>query len=71
MKPEVINKAAKEMLENIPENDVILYTDGSATEGIYNGGSAALIRWSDGTEDIMLAPARSQTSSFKSELSHP
>ncbi|KAF0300621.1 hypothetical protein FJT64_003287 [Amphibalanus amphitrite] len=45
-----------------------VWTDGSATDGVLNGGAGALIVWPDGEERSVRAPAGRLCSSFRAEM---
>ena len=61
-------EAATLHLASLPQCAVWVWTDGSASEGVLNGGAGALIEWPDGVEREVRAPAGGLCSSFRAEM---
>ncbi|XP_043215485.1 uncharacterized protein LOC122378438 [Amphibalanus amphitrite] len=59
--------AAFQHLAALPQCATWVWTDGSATDGVLNGGAGALIVWLDGEERSVRAPAGRLYSSFRAE----
>ena len=66
--PEERRAAAEETLNQLPEADIEIYTDGSATAGAEDGGAGVVV-W-EGPEEVkrIRAPAGKYTSSYTTEL---
>ena len=45
-----------------------MWTDGSATDGVADGGAGALIIWPNGEEDMIRTPAGRLSSSYRAEM---
>ncbi|XP_043212634.1 uncharacterized protein LOC122376759 [Amphibalanus amphitrite] len=60
--------AASQHLAALPQCATWVWTDGSATDGVLNGGAGALIVWPDGEERSVRAPAGRLCSSFRAEM---
>ena len=60
--------AAEETLAQLPPADVVAFTDGSATEGVENGGAGAVIFEGDAEPRRIRTPAGRWTSSFRAEM---
>ena len=60
--------AASQHLAALPQCATWVWTDGSATDGVTNGGTGALIEWPDGGELEVRTPAGSICSSFRAEM---
>ena len=61
-------REAKIHLQSLPQEAIWVWTDGSATEGVLDGGAGALIVWPDGEEQEISAPAGGLCSSYRAEL---
>ena len=65
-----IHAALDRILENIPEDDLIVYTDGSVGENNCNGGAGGFIKWPHNleTQNFMI-PCGKKCTSYRAELS--
>ena len=55
----------------VPQCATWVWTDGSATDGVLNGGAGSLIVWPDGEELPIRTPAGRLCSSFRAEMIAP
>ena len=60
--------AASQHLAALPQCATWVWTDGSATDGVTDGGAGALIEWPDGGELEVRIPGGSICSSFRAEM---
>ena len=61
-------EAAQETLAGLPPADYIIYTDGSATDGVENGGAGAVVFRGATELERIRTPAGRWTSSYRAEL---
>lgn len=66
-RPELRQEAAMGTLDTLPEANTVIWTDGAAEAGVYNGGSGVLI-YTAGTRTEIALPAGRHTSSYRAEL---
>ena len=68
--PDILKRYAEEHLRQtgIEEADYVVWTDGSATDGIINGGSGALIKPKKSPPVTIMISAGKYTSSYNAEL---
>ena len=60
--------ATRDTLETLPPADVTIYTDGSATDGMLNGGGGAVIYRGAAEVARLWMPAGKYTSSYRAEM---
>ena len=61
-------KAVQETLADLPPADYTVYTDGSATDGVENGGAGAVIYRGETELRRIRTPAGRWTSSYRAEM---
>ena len=65
---EVRRRKAAAHLESLPQQATWVWTDGSATAGVLDGGAGVLIEWPDGSTHEISAPAGALCSSYRAEM---
>ena len=65
---EVRRRKAAAHLESLPQQATWVWTDGSATAGVLDGGAGVLIEWPDGSTHEISAPAGALCSSYRAEI---
>ena len=55
-------------LEHLSQQAIWVWTDGSATAGVQDGGAGALIKWPDGGSQEITVPAGALCSSYRAEM---
>ena len=55
-------------LASLPQRGTWVWTDGSAADGVANGGAGALNVWPDGDEDEIRIPAGRLCSSYRADM---
>ncbi|KAF0309815.1 Retrovirus-related Pol polyprotein from type-1 retrotransposable element R1 4 [Amphibalanus amphitrite] len=61
-------RAATRHLAALPQRATWLWTDGSVEGGVKDGGSGAVVIWSDGEEEDLKTPAGRHCSSYRAEM---
>ena len=64
---EVRRITAAEALEKLPQADITIWPDGSASNGVTSGGGGAVL-FHEGLEEVIRVAAGAQTSSCRAEL---
>ena len=65
--PEVLKATALECIDAYPKDHAKCYIDGSATEGVSDGGYGVYIEWNDNSTTSVSGPVGKRTCSFECE----